>query len=396
MRNSLFDSTAETSPSSVSRAGSPGPLRALLGFARGNQVNVSRRLIGIVAIVWLPIVVLTALTDGAELPDVLRDYVLYSRMVIAVPALLLGALAMDTRFRLLIEHVRNTRLLDEADQQRVDDRIARVQRPRDAAVAELIIAILVACEVVLVGANRVTRGSVWAVSMGSAASLRPAGWYYLIVSVPIYQFLMLLNIWRWLAWSYVLYQLSRMNLQLVATHPDERGGLGFLGLAPAGFIPTAVALATTIGGAWRYEILHEGTRLVSYALPAAVLLGIVFLLELGPLCFFVPRLYAVRSRALLEYGILAQTHVKYFERKWIMPSADLETERLDAADVTNLALYGASYDRIKAMRPFPIDKSTLVGLAAAVAIPLFPVVLAEIPISVIVRSLIKAVEASPF
>ena len=372
-------------------------LQVLLRLMRPPNTDLARRAVTLVVVVWLPLVILTAATHADQLSSLLRDYVVYSRMVIAVPALLIGQLAMDARFRVLITHVRQARLLEEGDQQKLDERLAGLRRPRDAALAELIIVGLVVVEIALIGPDRVARGSAWALPLsGDRATLAPAGWYYLVVSIPIYQFLLLLNIWKWLVWSYLLYRLSRMNLQLAATHPDEHGGLGFLELAPTGFIPTAVALAATIGGAWRYDILHEGARLASFVLPAVILLVIIFLLELGPLCFFVPRLVAVRSTALLAYGVIAQSHVRYVQRKWVGSEENRETGGLDSGDVINLALFGASYDRIKRMGPLPIDKGMLIALALSVLVPLFPVVLAEIPISVLVRGIIKAVQATPF
>lgn len=371
-------------------------LQVFLRLLRPPSSNLPRRVTAILAIVWLPLVIITALTHMDQLSGLLRDYIVYSRMVLAVPALLIGQLAMDGRFRTLVTHVRDAGLLDNDEEQKLDGLIAKLKRPRDSALAEIIILALVAVELLAVGPTRVARGSSWATMGGAGGRIAPAGWYYLIVSVPIYQFLLMLNVWKWVVWSYLLFRLSRMHLQLVATHPDEHGGLGFLGLAPAGFIPTAVALATTIGGAWRYEILHDGARLISFAVPAGILLVLIFLLELGPLFFFVPKLAAVRSRALLEYGVLAQTHVRYFQRKWIASTEAREHGRLNAGDVANLALYGASYDRIKNMQPFPIDKGMLIGLALGVVIPLFPVVLAEIPLSEIARAIIRAVGSSPF
>ena len=299
--------------------------------------------------------------------------------------------------RALITHVRDAKLLDPSDQQKLDERLAGLRRSRDATLAELIIVGLVVVEIALGGPGRVTRGSSWVFAFsGDRSGLAPAGWYYLLVSIPIYQFLLMLNIWKWLVWSYLLFRLSRMNLQLAAPHPDEHGGLGFLGLAPSGFIPTAIALAATIGGAWRYQILHEGARLVSFALPAIILLAIVFLLELGPLGFFVPVLARVRSRALLAYGIIAQGHVRYVQTKWLAARTSAESTGLDSGDVINLALFGASYDRINRMRPVPIDRGALIALGLSVLIPLFPVVLAEIPLSALIQGVVSAVKGTPF
>jgi hypothetical protein len=67
---------------------------------------------------------------------------------------------------------------------------------------------------------------------GSEGSLqlRAAGWYTVLVSAPIVQFLLGLSLWKWLLWAIFAFKLSQRNLQLVPTHADKRGGLGFLSL----------------------------------------------------------------------------------------------------------------------------------------------------------------------
>ena len=56
--------------------------------------------------------------------------------------------------------------------------------------------------------------------------------------------------------------------------------------------------------------------------------------------------------------------------------------------MTMLVDLARNYGNIMRIRPFPIDKETLIGLAAAVLLPLLPVVLAEHPLSVIIKGLI--------
>jgi hypothetical protein len=82
--------------------------------------------------------------------------------------------------------------------------------------------------------------------------------------------------------------------------------------------------------------------------------------ELGPLCFFVPRLTLLRNNALLEYGVLAQFYATNFHEKWILRRASRETE---TPNVTMLADLARSYGNIMRIRPFPIDKETLIALA---------------------------------
>src|SRR5262249_10954987 len=105
--------------------------------------------------------------------------------------------------------------------------------------------------------------------------LTAAGWYGIMVSATIFQFLLGLSIWKWLLWTIFAFRLSRLDLHLIATHPDRNGGLGFLGLVPLAFAPISFATAAAIGATWRHEILDHGANLMSYRTDAIVLLIIV-------------------------------------------------------------------------------------------------------------------------
>jgi hypothetical protein len=56
-----------------------------------------------------------------------------------------------------------------------------------------------------------------------------AGLWYHCIAVPILQFFMFRWLWRLFIWTLFLRDLSRLDLDLVATHPDRAAGLGFLG-----------------------------------------------------------------------------------------------------------------------------------------------------------------------
>ena len=122
----------------------------------------------------------------------------------------------------------------------------------------------------------------------------------------MFQFLLGLGLWEWLLWTWFAFKLSRQNLRLVPTHPDEHGGLGFLGLTAAAFAPVAFAATAVIGATWRDDILHHGARLMDFKLEAIVLLMVIVLVALGPLLFFVPRLASLRRQGILEYRISAK------------------------------------------------------------------------------------------
>lgn len=358
--------------------------------------NLGRRVALILAISWLPLVIVTALFVPDQLVGLLKNNLVNSRIAIAIPVLLIGQFMMDSRFCTIVSHVRKTRLVEGEERRKLEGVIATLRRLSDSVYPELIIAILVVAELALLWNSKIATGPPWAVQrIDNVAKLTPAGWYYGLVSVPIYQFLLALNLWKWLLWAFFLFKLSRMRLMLVATHPDAHGGLAFLGLSPLGFAPSAFAVAAAIGGTWRNQILNYGASLASFKLPAIILFVLLFAIALAPLGFFVHKLSVLRQRAMLEYGALAQDHVVGFHDKWIARSAGRGETQLTATDVAALADFTIAYSHIRKMRPFPADIGTLIGLALAIAVPLFPAVLAEIPFSVILKGLVDAVKSSP-
>jgi hypothetical protein len=361
-----------------------------------NRWNFGRRLTFIVAVGWLPLVFLTALFHPWNLAGLLKDYGVYSRMVIAVPILVLGQLLMESRFRMIVTHVREAGLLAEGEQKKLDALIATLRHLRDSLIPELIIVFLVYFHVATIAHSRlamVASSPSWAVyRIGSIVHLTPAGWYYALISQLIYRFLIGLTLWKWLLWSLFLFRLSRFDLKLVATHPDHHGGLGFIGISPSGFAPLAFAISAGIGATWRYQILHNGAHLLSFKLPALVLLFLILLTAVGPLVFFLPRLAMLRRQGILHYGILAQLHSTDFHEKWIVRRAGHEDEFLAAPEVSTLTDFATSYEKIESMQPFLFEKQALIGLALAVALPLLPTVLAEIPLIVILKELLHAVK----
>ncbi|PWT80966.1 MAG: hypothetical protein C5B58_10600 [Acidobacteria bacterium] len=394
MPDRSFNASATSDDLSLFGGGPFYQLQVLLHLIRVPKWDLPRRIICSLAVCWLPLVIITAFIRREELPALLKDYLVYSRVVVSIPVLLTGHLLMEDRFRVIAKHVREAHLLRDEGRRQLNDVIATLVRVRDSALPELLILILVFADLLVIGPGRLAAGSAWAASTDGNPHLTAAGWYYLLVSVSTYQFLILLSLLKWMAWSFFLYKLSRMDLKLVATHSDLHGGLGFLGLAPTAFIPTAIAVSTPIGGVWRQQILHEDVRLSSFFLPAVILVGLIFMFELVPLCFFVPKLETLRQRAKLEYGILAQTRAIDFHERWILHQHRQE-EQLFVPGVTMLTDLATSYSNIKRMQPLPVDKITLIGLALAVLIPLFPAVLAEIPLSVILKAFFQAVKAAP-
>ena len=355
--------------------------------------NLGRRIVFAIAVGWVPLVLITALFNPSALRELLRDYAVNVRMLFAVPVLLAGQIVMEHTFRALARHLRDAGLIAPADLIRLDEVITRLLRVRDSIVPELLIVAAIYVHIAVLFHSRVTVARPWEV-IGAGVGTHPslAGWYYGLVSEAIYEFLLWLSVWQWCLWSYFLFRLSRLDLQLIATHPDHHGGIGFLGLSPVAAAPTALAASAVVGSFWRLEILHHGAHLMDFRLEAIVLLVVILIIFMGPLVFFVPRLGRLRQKGILEYGALAQMHSTDFHRRWIEHRAGHEEEFLAAPEVSTMTDFASSYENIEHMQPFPFDRGAFVALVLAVAAPMLPVVLAEIPLSQVLKGLLSAVK----
>jgi hypothetical protein len=108
--------------------------------------------------------------------------------------------------------------------------------------------------------------------------------------------------------------------------------------------------------------------------------------------FFVPQLEKLRRKGILEYGILGQIHSTEFHQKWIRSRAGREEELLTAPEISTLTDFASSFENIEKLTPFPVDKGPFIVLILAIAIPLLPAVLAEIPFIEVVKGLLQAVK----
>jgi hypothetical protein len=387
-KNSPLDSASVDD--SLMRGGPFYRAQHAIGLIRPNQWNIGRRITLLLAIGWLPLILITAIANPNGLLSLLKDYRVHSRMLIAVPALLIGESFIDSRFRTVFAHLRTVGLLRVSDSTHLDEVIARLVRLRDSVLPEIAILLFVIAHTAT-AYKRLVDAALW-LSHGSGAELHltAAGWYGVVVSTSIFQFLLGLALWKWLLWTFFAFKLAKMNLKLVPTHPDGHGGLGFLGLTSAAFAPIAFTATAVVAATWRNEILYHGAHLLNYKLPAIALVAAIALLALGPLSFFVPRLAALRRNGILEYGVLGQLQSASFHEKWILHRGGHETEFLVAHESSTLAHYGNAYERIEKMSFLLPDKGSLYTLAGAVMIPALPMILAEVPIAVVLKDLLRA------
>jgi hypothetical protein len=390
METVTFDSSRALPEVSLVRGGPFYRLQRFLGLIREHHWNLGRRLIFLVSVGWFPPLLITAILNPQGLHSFISEYRLHARMLIAVPALLLGEIYMESRFRAAFAHLHRSGLLNDADLDFMDSVAVMIARLRAAILPEMLVLAFIIFRTISAYKGLVDATPWLGYGAGPTFHLTAAGWYAVVVSAPLFQFLLALGLWNWLLWTFFAFKLSRQNLRLMATHPDLHGGLGFLGVMTSAFAPVTFAVSAVIGATWRHDILNHGAHLVNFRLPVIVLAVTVLILALAPLVFFVPRLARLRRAGILEYGTFAQIQSIDFREKWILRNTLRDSEFLQSHDASALSDFAESFERITKLNPFPADLTSLYGLAAAIALPALPVVLTEIPVKVVLTDLFKA------
>jgi len=73
---------------------------------------------------------------------------------------------------------------------------------------------------------------------------------------------------RFVVWYRFLWQVSRIDLNLVPTHPDRCAGLGFLGKSAYAFGPILFAQSAMLAGLVASRVMYRGEDLMSFRLEA--------------------------------------------------------------------------------------------------------------------------------
>jgi len=207
------------------------------------------------------------------------------------------------------------------------------------------------------------------------------------VSLPIFQFLLMRWYFRLFIWTRFLWQVSRIELSLIPTHPDRVGGLNFLSNTVYAFAVLAVAHGALLAGTLANRIFFVGAELIQFKAEIAVVVILMLCIVFGPLLVFAPQLAAAKRKGLREYGTLAERYVREFDAKWLRGGAPADEPFVGSADIQSLADLGNSYEVVRTMRILPITRDAVVRLAAATLVPIVPLLLTMMPLEELLKKL---------
>jgi hypothetical protein len=365
-----------------------------VGLVKPPLDQLGWRVIVITLFAWAPLLALTTLNGrligGVKIPF-LYDFEAHARFLAALPILIAAEVTINRRIRAMLLQFAERQIITPAVLSKFERIAESAIRWRNSAAIELglLAFVLVAGVFWSRGVLAIQSDTWYAVGPANGKTLTPAGYWYQFVSLPVIQFIGLRWYFRLFLWGRLLWQVSRLDLNLVPSHPDRCCGLGFLGQSAFALGPFLMAHGVVLSGFLANRILYDGTKLPDHKMEMVVVAIFLFLLTLGPSCAFTPRLIRRRREGLRIYGALASEYVIGFDKKWVEGQRPAEEPLVGTADIQSLADLANSFEIVQHIQAFPFGKQALIGVAVCVLLPVAPLLLTMFSFQELFTGLVK-------
>lgn len=362
---------------------------------------LKKRIIYITLFAWLPLLLLS-LFEGKAWGNVgvpfLYDIEDQVRFLVALPLLIGAELLVHKQLRLLVGQFIDRDIITENTLPSFKELIASALKLRNSVIVELILLLLAFVggpylwsTVSIMETIASNAGSWYATTDSSGTYLSLAGYWYIFVSRPMFQFIAYRWYFRIFIWASFLWKISRLELNLIPTHPDRACGLGFLAMSSILFAPLIMAHGVLFAGLIANSIFFTGTKLTDFML---LILGValfVQLIVLGPLLAFSSSLMRAKRIGLRDYGVLASKYVGEFDSKWVRGKVSGNENLIGSGDIQSLADLANSFQVIRDIRSFPFDKDSVIQVILFALIPMLPLLLTMIPLEELIKKFFEII-----
>ena len=354
-----------------------------------------RRVLVFAGITWLPLLVLSTIGGQASGGGIgisfLHDIETHVRFLIALPVLIVAERIVHRRIRPFVSQFLERRIIPAEARPEFNQIIASTMRLRNSSVIEAGLMVLVYTLGLWLWKNEIAQeGASWyALPAVGRMNLTTAGFWYAFVSVPFFQFILMRWYLRIFLWFVFLWRVSRLDLRLMPSHPDQTAGLGFLGGSAHVFGPVLFAQGALLAGLIAGQILYAGDHLLDFKMQIAGFLVFFMAIIFLPLTVFTPRLAKAKRKGADEFGKLACRYSREFEAKWFGTGVGRDEAILSNGDIQSLADLGSTFSTFQQMRIIPFGLKDVAALSVTTALPLLPLCLTVFSPEELIGHLIK-------
>ena len=267
------------------------------------------------------------------------------RLLVVIPLFFVCESVLDPRMASFVHWTLRSRAVATRALPAFESEVARIRRWKDSWLLEALCLTAAVLARPLVGATGAIGVSMTYNPSHAIAPYGLAAWWWWNVCLTLARFLVLRWFLRLALWSYFLWRVSRLELNLQPNHPDGAAGLGGLETVHRHFMPLILAFSAIESASFAEEIVHGHEWRFAEIYPVlAIMFVVVVMLFLGPLFVFTSKLRAARLKGLRVYMGFAARYVREFDNQWLGTSTP--EERL-------LGTPTSSHSRIWRIAPAP-------------------------------------------
>jgi hypothetical protein len=352
--------------------------------------HISRPVLAAVVVGWLPIALLAgalAITGHPTAFSFFSDIAVHARFLVALPLIVLAEVDLIPAFGRIVTHFLSSGMVNR-DRERYFEAVASTRRLLDAKWATYTtLALAYAIVIALIASIDHTNTPSWYWGGPGPLGLSLPGVWHAFVSLPLLLWPCLGWFWRLLLWWRFLALMSRLDLHLIPSHPDQAGGLKFVSTSIRAYRLLAAAVGVIVAGTAMNRMLRLGeSSTLAYRNSAIVVVVLMVALAVGPLLTFVTRLRNTRLRGMLHYGRLGSAVGAEFEQKWISRKVDIDASALEVPDFSAMTDLYQVVGNVYQVTDLPFGLKDLTPVVIAALIPFIPVVLMTVPLAEILNT----------
>jgi hypothetical protein len=349
-------------------------LQRRVGVLEEDALHAGRRATIFVAIAWGVPLLLTLLQGNAFGPQdnhpYLLDFGAWARFFVATGLFLLAEQQVEYKLHGKLGEFVRAPILAPQSFKAAAEAVVKALKLRNSGLAELVcLGLAIAGAFVWLEHLLNADASNWAVQVADgSARLTLAGWWSVIVSVPIFYFLLMRGLWRYLVWAMLLWRIASLKLRLVASHPDGKAGLGFLAEYPNAYSMFVFGLSASMAITVVRHVFESNISSVTFGYIITGWLAIVFAFFAFPLLAFSKPLSELKERSLQILAARATLAHRAAERALIGRNV-VANDAAEADPDHTVPDPSGQYAVSKKLSVFLVSRSAIAPLAGAALVP---------------------------
>lgn len=350
----------------------------------------------VLVLTWLPLVVLNAidgtLYGGFGMPF-LEDIAMQVRILLGISLLILIKPMVFQRVPRVLEYISEVLVAQDEVTRFKSAVLGKAKKNMDSLVSEIVILLFVIgfaispASLMTLLISKQEFGSWILTQRDGKNELSMAGSFAQYVSKPVFQFLVLRWLWRYIVWIVLLFRLSRMKLNLNSTHPDGSGGISIIYIGHRNFILFFMVCGVVISAMMVSMFVEDKSLFEATKIEIAGYIVFSILLLCFPFLFFMKKLVDLKYDGQFE---LSQTGVdlsRRFEDEWSRSVRKDKRIIEYSVDPSMHYDYSSIFKLVQGFRFMAIRVGDITAMIIMLFIPFLPIYFIRYPVAELVEKL---------